>query len=345
MNEIVSKIEDDGHVACEMKSLGKRAYESHIIADSIYSGERITTMAVRFPRFILPEINTHRVFSRNSASSRARSLKVTIREVMENPFVPDPFTGDKKGMQGDNGENLNQRECSDEWLMLRDNAVATVLSLRTGRHVSVEDLSDWEDILDQPYASSVHKQHANRLLEPFMWHTALITCDNWDNFLDLRISEYAQPEICKTAETMKYVMEMNDPVETSVHLPFVDIDPIMIRSDLDVNEMMRLVPISVARCARVSYKLYTGQDSSPDKDTELAKRLFLSKHMSPFEHIAFKGEAYSEAMMVFGIHKEDAGCLHGNFSHWYQLRKFLREDKMKPEDTLFRLHNGLDCGE
>ena len=43
-----------------------------IAADSInVKGKRITTFIVTMPRIVLAELNTHRVFSRNSASSRA----------------------------------------------------------------------------------------------------------------------------------------------------------------------------------------------------------------------------------------------------------------------------------
>ena len=46
--------------------------EAKIVADSINpQGDRITTYLLTFPRFILAELNTHRVFSKNSASSRA----------------------------------------------------------------------------------------------------------------------------------------------------------------------------------------------------------------------------------------------------------------------------------
>ena len=46
---------------------------AEIIADTYceFTDERVTTMEVTMHRFVLAEFNTHRVFSRNSASSRA----------------------------------------------------------------------------------------------------------------------------------------------------------------------------------------------------------------------------------------------------------------------------------
>jgi len=39
----------------------------------------------------------------------------------------------------------------------------------------------------------VTKQLCNRLLEPFMWHTVLITATEWENFFSLRCPQYTTP--------------------------------------------------------------------------------------------------------------------------------------------------------
>lgn len=55
---------------------------AEIVADSIGSDvPRLTTMQLRFPRFILAEFNTHRVFSRNARSSRAVPIETMLREI------------------------------------------------------------------------------------------------------------------------------------------------------------------------------------------------------------------------------------------------------------------------
>ena len=54
--------------------------KAEIIADSKNeTGNRITTMVVTFPRFIPAELNTHRMFSRNSASSKLYHLKKWLK--------------------------------------------------------------------------------------------------------------------------------------------------------------------------------------------------------------------------------------------------------------------------
>ena len=48
----------------------KKTINAQIVADSINQmGDRITTYLLTYPRFIHAELMTHRVFSRNSASS------------------------------------------------------------------------------------------------------------------------------------------------------------------------------------------------------------------------------------------------------------------------------------
>lgn len=60
-----------------------------VVADSKNEfNNRITTMVVTFPRYILAELNTHRMFSRNSASSRAIPFEKMVKSVEENPFIP-----------------------------------------------------------------------------------------------------------------------------------------------------------------------------------------------------------------------------------------------------------------
>ena len=60
-----------------------------IIADSVApSGKRLTTMLLRYPRFIHAELMTHRTFSRNASSSRAIPVKKIIADIMADPAMP-----------------------------------------------------------------------------------------------------------------------------------------------------------------------------------------------------------------------------------------------------------------
>jgi thymidylate synthase ThyX len=237
-------------------------YEAMILADSISSGVRLTSMAVTFPRIILAEVNTHRMFSRSSASSRAIPVEKRIAAVRADPFVPAAFGSNKRGMQA--GENLGDVENSDA-------------------------RADWEEAMEAAcnFAESmsrlgVHKQWANRLIEPFAWTTAVITATEWANFFALRISPLAQPEMQTTAAAMKAAMDGSKPRELKPgqwHLPYIDWD------EAGGIEPLALAKISSARCARVSYLTQDGKRDIK-ADLELHDRLLAAGHMSPYEHPA-----------------------------------------------------------
>jgi hypothetical protein len=152
-------------------------YNVEILADSLSpQGHRLTTMKITFPRFILAEFNTHRMFSRNSASSRAIPFAKMVKTVEENPFIPIAWQKDHKGMQGseyitDDNDYGAIACCKEDWLKARDNAV-----------VIARDLN----------YLGVTKQLCNRLLEPFMWHTVIVTSgkEGLDNFFNLRCPQY-----------------------------------------------------------------------------------------------------------------------------------------------------------
>jgi len=145
-------------------------YNAEILADSINpQGDRITTMKVTFPRIIHSEIMTHRMFSRNSASSRAIPFKKMVKMVEENPFIPLAFQKNHKGMQGT--EYLeNTYPLVEGWLKARDTAIQIAQGLAN---------------------KGVTKQLCNRLLEPFMGHTVIVTATEWENFFELRCPQYA----------------------------------------------------------------------------------------------------------------------------------------------------------
>jgi thymidylate synthase ThyX len=137
------------------------------------TGKELATMVVTFPRFILAEFNTHRMFSRNSASSRAIPFEKMLKVIQENPFIPIAWQKDHKGMQGttyfDTSEGDNVHKLVEGWLQARDSAVQIATGLSN---------------------SNVTKQLCNRLLEPFMWHTVIVTASDWENFFALRCPNY-----------------------------------------------------------------------------------------------------------------------------------------------------------
>lgn len=147
--------------------------EAKIIADSKNEfGNRITTLIVTMPRYILAEFNTHRMLSKNSASSRAIPFEKNLESVKNNPFIPIAFMKDHKGMQGT--EYFSSKEdiltCKDIWNRSKDSAITNSTFLA---------------------GFGITKQLANRLLEPFMWHTVIVTGTEWENFFALRCPKYS----------------------------------------------------------------------------------------------------------------------------------------------------------
>lgn len=177
-----------------------------VLADSKSEfGDRINSMVVTFPRFILAELNTHRVFSRNSASSRAIPFKKMLKSVQENPFIPIAWQKDHKGMQGaDYFSKTDKFDIADFLEALNnifDNDQESIKSFREilqGWEGYKKTLDEWWLIArDQALEAAVllscfgvTKQLCNRLLEPFMWHTVIITSTEFDNFFDLRCPQY-----------------------------------------------------------------------------------------------------------------------------------------------------------
>lgn len=162
----------------------KKKISAEIIADSKNeAGDRITTFVLTFPRIILAELNTHRVFSRNSASSRAIPFKRMLEMVTNDPFIPIAFQKDHKGMQGteyftkDDGKtelvgggfHSDLDKVTSNWLTGRDFAVK-----------SAEAASEM----------GVTKQLCNRRLETYMWHTAIVTATEFENYFKQRCPQY-----------------------------------------------------------------------------------------------------------------------------------------------------------
>lgn len=259
---------------------------------------RLTTMIVRFPRCILSEMNTHRVFSRNSASSRARSLKTTIKQVMEDPYIP-LFTENAKGMQGSYITDEYQLGMAEaEWLDARDAAVDMATRMLGTGVTCPDDVKERIDIYyDKYYGKSreewdvvipnVHKQTVNRLLEPFMWHEMLITSSYWENFFKLRMDEAAQPEIQAIATLMFEAMNASLPGLFPEHIPFVKRE-----HHTSLSALFRDLKKSAAECARISY-VDRSTAGNKDGSEDLAKRLLMKGHMSPFEHQAIHPDIFS----------------------------------------------------
>lgn len=159
----------------------KTQIKAEIVAHSINEqGDELISVLATFPRIILAEVNTHRMLSKNTSSSRAIPFNKMVEAIQDNPFIPIAWQKHHSGMQGNeyhtgegNVGDINYKARAERnWLRARDFAV------EQAKHL-------YEDSL-------VTKQLCNRLLEPFMWTTMLITGpkSGWENFFKLRCPQY-----------------------------------------------------------------------------------------------------------------------------------------------------------
>lgn len=162
----------------------KTKISATVVADSKNQfGNRITTMLVTFPRIILAEFNTHRMFSRNTASSRAIPFEKMLKSIEEDPFIPIAWQKDHKGMQG------NEYWGKEDWVIDQPNiSQINVYNYATGNWLQAKDNA--VSLAKQLNSKNITKQLCNRLLEPFMWTTVIVTATEWENFFALRCPRY-----------------------------------------------------------------------------------------------------------------------------------------------------------
>ncbi len=291
------------------------AYEAKVLADSTSpAGHRVTTLQVTFPRLILAEFNTHRVLSRNSASSRAIPVERRLEQIRESPFVPEAFGKNQRGMQ------------ADDVLAATDNALA--------RNTWLLAAADAVQHAHSLASIGVHKQHANRVIETFAWHTVLCTSTEWANWDALRVSRMAQPEMFKIAAMMRDARLASTPMplgDGDWHLPLVREDGLTAEVALR-GAGFDPIKVCVGRCAAVSFERQA--DTSPEKANAVYEKLRASGHMSPFEHAlrpmgADELEMFRHPEYVWNAEKErfektgrDRFFL-GNVEGWVQARKLL----------------------
>jgi hypothetical protein len=237
---------------------------ARIVADSINpNGNRITTVECEYPRAIHCHILTHRVFSRNSASSRAIPTRRIIAGLLENYWKP--YIGEnKKGMQA--GEEITGFPAASFRFLWKLNML-----------INIGFALAYQRIL------GVHKEVANRVLEPFEFHRVLITSTEWDNFFYQRIGGGAQHETDSLAAAIQAALAASTPKALQWgewHIPY---DPQTGDIDTRINR-------AVARCARGSSYDFLGEESTADQDRRTLQKLSGGDngkpHPSPFEHVA-----------------------------------------------------------
>jgi thymidylate synthase ThyX len=300
------------------------AFKAEIVADSLnLQGDRITSMLLTYPRIIHAELLTHRMFSRNAASSRAIPFKKMVKDVQENPFIPIAWQKPHSGMQGTEyiTDPVSIQVEIDEHLSDRDEAI---------RRASAR------------YERGVTKQICNRYLEPFQYITVLVTATEWDNFLKLRCPEYSlpvanygsyrswkdlikdisYPEVKEASQLFKlknnksqaeiHIQHLAELIwdarnestpkqlkEGEWHIPFGDkldnntiwnipnLPTLAVGKSIDKSIGEARLKIATARCARLSYTTL-GAEPKIDyaADIRLHDMLLESEHFSPFEHCA-----------------------------------------------------------
>lgn len=260
---------------------------ARIIAHSKSSvtGKEIVTFELIYPRFIHSELMTHRLFSRNAASSRAIPVSKMIEMVRENPAAPIHYGKNQPGMQA--------KEELDDWN--KGCVVEAWVSAATHAARLAEDMNKW----------GAHKQIVNRILEPFQWMKTVVTSTEWDNWFWLRNHPDAQPEIKRLAEVMWEAKEASEPQLLHPgwwHVPYFDNGywcPFMMDEDCYDNPttLEEALAISSSCCAQVSYRKL---DDSLEKAKDIFAKLIESKpcHASPTEHQATpmkKTHAYGQA--------------------------------------------------
>lgn len=255
-----------------------------VIADSVNEyGDRLTTMVCEYPRFIHSEVMTHRVFSRNASSSRAIPIKTVIKQVLFDPAIPVHWGKNQRGMQAK--EQLG--------------GVRKFIARSLWRTAGVVACG----FAYLMHLSGLHKQVANRILEPWQMMKVAISSTDWDNFFELRAHPDAQPEIQTLAVRIRTELEISVPTPLKSgewHIPYdSEID-----TALSQEERLR---ISVSAMAQVSYRKL---DLSLAKANEIWDMLVNSKpvHASPLEHVAY------------------AGVGSGNFVGFTQLRHTVMDD-------------------
>lgn len=243
----------------------------------------LVTMVLKYPRYIHSELLTHRMFSRNSSSSRATPVKTLLNNIKKDPATPIVWGSNKSGMQA--GEELTG------WRL----AVAKFTWFLACRFAVF-----FSGIL---HAVGLHKQHANRITEPYQHINTLVTATEWENFFKLRNHPDAQPEIQALAKAMQKAINRSEPEVLKYgqwHLPFIT------EEEHSKYCLADLKKASAARCARIAYARHGSPAVDLSNDISLYTRLAGSdpKHLSPLEHVALPSKTSKN-----------------NFRYWKQLRQ------------------------
>ncbi len=276
---------------------------AEIIKHSSYNGDEIITIKLNYPRFILAQINTSRMLSKNTASSRAVPTKSLLEMDI---FIPEHVGINKSGME------------STEYLSGKD--LKRFQKLWTNLYSKVA-----KDVIKMQDELNVHKQTVNRLLEPFLYSTSVLTGtrESWEHLIALRIHHSTQPEYQILAQKIQEAISNSIPqklISGAWHLPYVD--------STEPGENFENVKISVSCSAQISYRKL---NDSKEKALEIYDKLNLvSKdpknppHSSPAMHQVLA--VNPELLKTQPWYKSEMG---DNFVQYWKLLEF--ENQVKKE--------------
>jgi hypothetical protein len=300
----------------------KPTIKATIVQDSFSetTGVRITTFELEYPRFIHSELMTHRVFSRNAASSRAIPIEKMLEHISNTPACPIEWGKNQAGMQAKELlDDLHTQAAIGIWNAAAQEAIAFSRAMAN---------------------TGVHKQIANRITEPFQTMKTIVTATERYNWWLLRNHSDAQPEIHELAKVMLEAALESEAGGTLLvlrknewHVPYVDRT---FRSDNTIvyssggNELSieDAIKISASCCAQVSYRKL---DDTLEKALAVYDRLVgsIPRHSSPFEHQAtpISNDSYMDKADTW-----DEGVTHmdsqyrlwsNNFRGWIQNRALI----------------------
>lgn len=306
-------------------------YNVKILLDSVSpANSRLTTWELTYPRIVHAELMTHRVFSRCSASSRAIPIAKMLKMIKDSPMMPKWWGKNQSGMQAEielTGDDLE--DAQSLWLDARDNAIASVERLM---NLGIDHDGN---------VVGLHKQIANRITEPWMFITVIVSATSFANWFKLRHSKFAQPEIAWLAAEMHKQMKTSVPTILHAgewHMPLLyDRDELFKEGFTPTGEkkidgtVRDLRAVSAGRVARVSYLNHNGVRAPMEDQALCFDRLVPNGHWSPLEHVAqsmsadewndwareVTGTGWSQYRRIGLINPMNAG----NFVGWLQYRK------------------------
>jgi thymidylate synthase ThyX len=253
---------------------GKNNISCTVIADSLCVERRMVTLELEYPRFIHAELMTHRMLSKNAASSRAIPIKKMHETITEKTAMPVHWGKNQPGMSAkEEVDDLVKQGAEGVWNAARDSMLS---------HSTV--MSDM----------GLHKQIANRITEPFQMMKTVISGTEWANLIWLRHHADAQPEFYELADCIVKCLKQSESmliVSGEWHTPYVhrfrDIDGVLQYLDSNGEKLSKedAIKVSSSCCAQVSYRR---NDDSLEKAKDIFARLIESEpiHASPIEHQA-----------------------------------------------------------